>query len=119
MLNNIRLSGEILKGGGTLQEAQSVSIARILRGVRSIDRLMNDLSVLVRSRMRIQLPLTKTDADLGAICEQTLEEVKASHRNTVCSVGFVPTGTRYSTGEPAGADQANRSSARGVGVRPF
>ena len=82
MLNNIRLSGEILKGGGTLQEAQSVSIARILRGVRSIDRLMNDLSVLVRSRMRIQLPLTKTDADLGAICEQTLEEVKASHRNT-------------------------------------
>ena len=32
--------------------------------------------------MRIQLPLTKTDADLGAICEQTLEEVKASHRNT-------------------------------------
>jgi signal transduction histidine kinase len=82
MLNNIRLSGEILKGGGTLQEAQSVSTARILRGVRSIDRLMNDLSVLVRSRMRIQLPLTKTDADLGAICEQTLEEVKASHRNT-------------------------------------
>jgi hypothetical protein len=82
MLNNIRLSGEILKGGGTLQEAQSVSTARILRGVRSIDRLMNDLSILVRSRMRIQLPLTKTDADLGAICEQTLEEVKASHRNT-------------------------------------
>jgi signal transduction histidine kinase len=82
MLNNIRLSGEILKGGGTLEEAQSVSTARILRGVRSIDRLMNDLSILVRSRMRIQLPLTKTDADLGAICEQTLEEVKASHRNT-------------------------------------
>jgi signal transduction histidine kinase len=82
MLNNIRLSGEILNGGGVLQEAQSVTTARILRGVRSIDRLMNDLSVLVRSRMRIQLPLTKTDADLGAICEQTLEEVKASHRDT-------------------------------------
>jgi signal transduction histidine kinase len=81
-LNIIRLSGETLKGGGTPQEAQSVSTARILRGVGSIDRLMNDLSVLVRSRMRIQLPLTKTDADLGAICEQTLEEVKASHRNT-------------------------------------
>ena len=82
ILNIIRLSCETLKGDGTLQEAQSVSTARILRGVRSIDRLMDDLSVLVRSHMRIQLPLTKTDADLGAICEQTLEEVKASHRNT-------------------------------------
>ena len=72
ILNIIRLSCETLKGGGTLQEVQSVSTARILRGVRSIDRLMNDLSVLVRSRMRIQLPLTKTDADLGAICELAL-----------------------------------------------
>jgi sigma-B regulation protein RsbU (phosphoserine phosphatase) len=43
---------------------------------------MNDLSVLVRSRMRVQLPLTKINADLGEICEQTLEEVKLSHRNT-------------------------------------
>ena len=81
-LNIIRLSGETLKAGGTPPEMQSASTTRILRGVGSIDRLMNDLSVLVRSRMRIQLPLTKTDADLGAICEQTLEEVKASHRNT-------------------------------------
>ena len=32
-LNNIRLSGDF-EGGGTLQEAQSVSTARILRGVR-------------------------------------------------------------------------------------
>ena len=61
---------------------QSASTARILKGVRSIDRMMNDLSVLVRSRMRVQLPLTKTNADLGEICEQTLEEVKLSHNNT-------------------------------------
>jgi signal transduction histidine kinase len=82
ILNIIRLSGETLKAGGPLPEEQSASTARILKGVGSIDRLMNDLSVLVRSRMRVQLPLTKTDADLGAICEQTLEEVKLSHPNT-------------------------------------
>jgi signal transduction histidine kinase len=81
-LNIIRLSGETLKAGGTPPEMQSASTTRILRGVGSIDRLMNDLSVLVRSRMRVQLPLTKTKADLGEICEQTLEEVKLSHRNT-------------------------------------
>ena len=76
-LNIIRSSGEILKMPGTPPEVQSVSTARILKGVRSIDRLMNDLSVLVRSRMRVQLPLIKTNANLGEICEQTLEEVKA------------------------------------------
>ena len=31
---------------------------------------MNDLSILVRSRMRIALPLTRTNADMGEICEQ-------------------------------------------------
>jgi signal transduction histidine kinase len=81
-LNIIRLSGETLKAGGSLPEAQSASTARILRGVGSIDRLMNDLSILVRSRMRVQLPLTKTNADLGEICEQTLEEIKLSHSDT-------------------------------------
>jgi signal transduction histidine kinase len=81
-LNIIRLSGETLKVGGLLPETQSASTARILKGVGSIDRLMNDLSILVRSRMRVQLPLTRTNADMGEICEQTLEEVKLSHRNT-------------------------------------
>ena len=81
-LNNIRLSGETLRTGGPLLETQSTSAERILKGVGSIDRLMNDLSVLVRSRMRIKLPLARTKADLGAICKQTLEEVKTSHRDT-------------------------------------
>ena len=81
-LNIIRLSGETLKVGGLLPETQSASTARILKGVGSIDRLMNDLSILVRSRMRVQLPLRRTNADMGEICEQTLEEVKVSHRNT-------------------------------------
>jgi signal transduction histidine kinase len=81
-LNIIRLSGETLKVGDWSQETQSASAARILKGVGSIDRLMNDLSIVVRSRMRVKLPLTMTDGDLGEICEQTLEEVKASHHGT-------------------------------------
>lgn len=81
-LNIIRLSGETLKADGPLPEMQSTSAARILKGVGSIDRLMNDLAILVRSRMRVQLPLTRINADMGEICRQTLEEVKLSHRNT-------------------------------------
>jgi signal transduction histidine kinase len=80
-LNSITLSSESLKVAGSSQAA-SANVTKIIRGVASIDRLMNDLSILVRSRMRVQLPLTRTNVDLGEICEQTLEEVKASHRDT-------------------------------------
>jgi len=44
---------------------------------------MDDLSIPVRSRMRVPLQLKRTNADLGEICEQTLGEVKASHGDAV------------------------------------
>jgi signal transduction histidine kinase len=81
-LNVIRLSGETLKTS-QLNEAQSRRVERILRGVSSIDRLVNDLSILVRSRMRVPFPLTRTRCDLGEICELTLEEVKASPSDAI------------------------------------
>ena len=82
-LNVIKLSGQALEAG-PLEEATSRVVGqRILRGVASIDRLMNDLSILVRSRMRVPLPLTRTDIDLGEVCKQTLEEVKASYSDTL------------------------------------
>jgi nitrogen fixation/metabolism regulation signal transduction histidine kinase len=56
---------------------------RIRRGVERIDRLMDDLSVLVRSRMRVPFQLKRTNADLDEICEQTFWEVKASHSDAV------------------------------------
>jgi signal transduction histidine kinase len=81
-LSVIKLSGEALKAG-QLQETQSRSVARILKGAGSIDRLVNDLSIVVRSRMRVPFPLTRARADLGEICEQTLEEIKASFPDAV------------------------------------
>jgi len=81
-LNVIRLSGETLKTS-QLDEAQSRRVERILRGVGSIDRLVSDLSILVRSRMRVPFPLTRTKSDLGEICELALEEVKASPSDAI------------------------------------
>jgi signal transduction histidine kinase len=81
-LNVIQLSGQGLKAAA-LEEAQSRSVERILRAVDTVDGLMNDLVILVRSRMRVPLPLTRAAADLGEICEQTLEDVRASHSNVV------------------------------------
>jgi signal transduction histidine kinase len=79
-LNVIQLSAQTLKAGqpeGTLARSSE----RILRSVESIERLMNDLAIVVRSRMRVPFPLTRSKADLGEICEQALEEVKTAHQD--------------------------------------
>jgi signal transduction histidine kinase len=51
-LNVIKLSAETLKAD-RLRKTQSRSFERILRGAESIERLVNDLAILVRSRMRV------------------------------------------------------------------
>jgi signal transduction histidine kinase len=81
-LNVISLSGEILKATA-LEEPQTRCVERILRGARNIERLVNDLAILVRSRMRVAFPLTRAPSDLGEICTLTLEEVKTSHDDAV------------------------------------
>ena len=81
-LNIIEISSQVLQAA-PLQEEQSRTLERIRRAAATIDRLMNDLAILVRSRMRVPLPLTRTNTDLGMICEQTLEEVRGSQSNTV------------------------------------
>jgi signal transduction histidine kinase len=63
-LNVIQLSSEILKAAA-LDETQTRCVDRILRGAGSIERLVNDLAILVRSRMRVPFPLTKAACDLG------------------------------------------------------
>ena len=88
-LNIIKLSGQLLQAA-TLQDAQSRSVDRILRAVGTVDGLMNDLAIMVRSRMRVPLPLTRATADLGGICEHALDDVRASQSDVV--VELVKTG---------------------------
>jgi signal transduction histidine kinase len=81
-LNVIKLSARLLSAG-SLEVSQRGSVAKIARGVSSIERQMNDLYVLVQSRMRGPLPLVKTDSDLGEICERALDEVRVSRSDTI------------------------------------
>jgi signal transduction histidine kinase len=81
-LNIIEISGQRLKATA-LEETQSRSLERILRAVRIVDGLMNDLAILVRSRMRVPLPIMRAAADLGEICEQALEDVRATQSEVV------------------------------------
>jgi signal transduction histidine kinase len=85
-LNLINLAAESLLVDSSLETARVKDVSRILRGVRRIDRLVNDLGILVRHRASKPIPLTKTKVNLGVICEEALEEVKASHVDVVFEV---------------------------------
>ena len=85
-LNLINLAAEHLLIDGARAEARTEDASRIFRGVRRIERLVNDLAALVRHRANQPLPLTKTNLDLGVICEEALEEAKASHVDVVFEV---------------------------------
>jgi signal transduction histidine kinase len=85
-LNLINLSAEHLLNDGSLVSEQVRDVSRIFRGVRRISRLIDDLAVLVRHRASQPLPLSRAQADLGTICAEALEEVKASHDDIVFEV---------------------------------
>jgi signal transduction histidine kinase len=69
-----------------LEEPQRDGVARIHKNVESISRIVDDLAILVRSRMSLGLPLSKESFDLGAITEETLEELKLSHPNAIFEI---------------------------------
>jgi signal transduction histidine kinase len=85
-LHLINLAAEHLLIDGAREETRTDDASRIFRGVRRIERLVNDLAVLVRHRADQPIPLTKTYVDLGVICEEALEEAKASHVDVVFEV---------------------------------
>ncbi len=85
-LHLINLAAEHLLIDGAREETRIENASRILRGVRRIERLVNDLAVLVRHRVNQPIPLAKTNLDLGVICEEALEEAKASHVEVVFEV---------------------------------
>ena len=82
-LNLINLAAQHLLVDGSLKNAQVADVSRIFRGVKRIVRLVDDLAVLVRHRASQPIPLTKAKVDLGVVCEEALEEVKASHADVV------------------------------------
>jgi signal transduction histidine kinase len=81
-LNSIGLAAEILKQS-PLEEPQRNNVARIHKYVESIGRMIDDLAILVRSRMGVGLPLAKESIDLGVITEEILEGIKASRPQAI------------------------------------
>jgi signal transduction histidine kinase len=48
--------------------------------------MVDDLAIVVRSRMNVGLPLTKELSDLGAVTEETLKEIKLTNSRAIFKV---------------------------------
>jgi signal transduction histidine kinase len=66
-----------------LEESQRKNVARLHKSVGSINRIVDDLAILIRSRMRVGLPLLKQSCDLGVIVEETLADIKLSNPGSI------------------------------------
>jgi len=84
-LNAISLGASILDRS-PLEKAQRDDIARIQKNIKRISRIVDDLAIVVRSRTRVGLPLSKQSSDIGVITEETLEEIKVSNPNALFKV---------------------------------
>jgi signal transduction histidine kinase len=84
-LNTITLIAQVL-AKSPLEEPQRDSVGRIHKNAESISRMVDDLAILVRSRMSLGLPLSQESFDLGALTEETLEEFKLSHPNAIFEI---------------------------------
>jgi signal transduction histidine kinase len=84
-LNTIALTAKTLDKS-PLDEPQHEKVARIYQNVGRINRLVDDLAILVRSRTSLGLPLSKESFDMGALTEETLEEIKLSNPNAIFKI---------------------------------
>jgi len=84
-LNTITLAAKMLDAS-PLAKLQHENVARIHKNVGRITRMMDDLAILVRTRTSVGLPLSKESLDMGAIAEETLEEVKLFNPNALFKI---------------------------------
>ena len=81
-LNAMTLATEVLDKS-PLEERQRDNVALIKKQVKIIGRMADDLAMLVRSRMKVGLPLAKESSDLSAVIEETLETLQPFYPNAI------------------------------------
>lgn len=78
-LGAILASGELLLREEGLSSRGAKAIAFIQRGAVSMKRMIDDLLIFTRTRLGDVLPATFTPQDMGRICSNAIEEVRASY----------------------------------------
>ncbi|MBC9968006.1 HAMP domain-containing histidine kinase, partial [Ralstonia insidiosa] len=78
-LGAILASGELLLREESLSSRGAKAAASIQRSVVSMRRMIDDLLTFTRTRLDDVLPATFTPQDMGTLCSDAIEEVRASY----------------------------------------
>ena len=78
-LQAVSVSGRYLSRVGLDHRQHSLAVERIQRGAAKMDAMVRDLLEYTRTRLGREIPVKLERCSLGAICEATLEEMKAGH----------------------------------------
>lgn len=78
-LSGIAMTGMLLAKPGVSEEGRLQAAARIGRASTAMNRLITDLLEFTRSRLGTGIPIEKSACELGKICEEAVDAVRASH----------------------------------------
>lgn len=78
-LSGVDMSVLVLSKPGLSEAARHQAAARIKRASREMSRLVTDLLEYTRTRLGAGMPVTRTECDLGAVCDEALEGIRAGY----------------------------------------
>lgn len=78
-LATMAMAGAFLTREGEGTEQTALIGARVKRGAASMTTMVNDLLEYARSELGGKIPVARRLADLGAICQESLEEAQTAH----------------------------------------
>jgi signal transduction histidine kinase len=87
-LGAVIMSSQFMLDSGDLKEPQLTLTTRIVSASRRMNHLVGDLLDLTRSRLGSGVPITRATMDLAHVIDDSVEEVKAAHPESVFECNF-------------------------------
>lgn len=78
-LQGIAMAGEVLTTPGLSEAARLTVAMRLRRASKAMGSLITDLLEFTRSQLGSGIPIERSVCDLGQVCEEALDAVRASH----------------------------------------
>jgi signal transduction histidine kinase len=78
-LNAMMLSAEVLARSGQLDDENTQIASRMAASGRAMAGMIHDLLDFTRTRLGAGIPLCVASLDLGSLCQEVLDEVRAAH----------------------------------------
>jgi signal transduction histidine kinase len=78
-LSGINMSNKMLAMPGLSEEARQKAGLRIGRASQAMNHLITDLLEFTRTRLGSGIPIERSACDVGKVCEEALDAVRASH----------------------------------------